>query len=345
MTSFGARCQNDTLSFEEQFALLEAEMDSLSIFYMIDSVLTAADKKSSELNLRLSYNSNVLNAGRNYGLDQHGIAPGVSFYHRTGWYADYSGYWSNQMDPRFNLSVLSGGYLGTIGDHWSVSATYERWHYHGSKSENSFANSLGGSLTYNTRIGYASVDYGYLFGGASGAHRIIGSLTGTISLGKWWIFQSMTLLPSASVYFGNQEVLIRFEGELLEELRSNEYLQQNLSADELRQYLTDEDRRQIQSISQNSNLTSEQKRRGIMLVFLSNPDVQGYIYSLLDRNENQYGIMNYSFSLPLLLSTPKWNFFLSYTYSIPVQLPGEAVKLDPVGYLGASVSYRISFTD
>ncbi len=339
--------QEELRSFEEKLAQLEAEMDSLSIFFLLDSVLETSYEKYSELNTRLSYNSNVLSAGRNYGLNQHGISPGLSFYHKSGFFTDYVGFWSNNLSPKYNLSIFSAGYLGSM-DRWTYSASYERWVYHDSQadpSKNLLRNSLGGSVTYNTKIGYATIDYSYLFGDGENAHRIIGSLTGTISLGKWWVFNSIRILPSFSTFFGNQEVIIRFEGSLLDELKTNEYLRQNIDSQTLLSLLTEEERQQIQSIRQRNTdgKYSRFQQLRILNIYLSNEDVVNYLYDLLDEEKDQYGIMNYSFSLPVMFSVKNFSFMLNYTYSIPVQLPGEEIDLDPIGYLGAAVTYRIPF--
>lgn len=340
------RAQN-SLSIEEQLARLEQEMDSLSIFFLLDSILNEPLERYSELNPRISYNSNVLSLGRNYGLDQHGISPGVSFYHKSGIYADYTGFWSNNLDPRYSLSVASIGYLGSFNMNWSYSTSYERWVYHNGGAEdtvNPLKNSLGGSLSYNTAIGYASIDYSYLFGTNGGAHRLIGSLTGTINLGSWWLFDRITILPSYSTYFGNQEIIVRFDGDLLEELRLNEYLRQNFDTKTLESLLSEAELQQIEMIRQRSNGSpSGFQRLRILDIYLSNPDVLNYLYDLLDEEINQYGFMNHSFSLPIMMTIRNFSFMVNYTYSIPVKLQGEEIKPNPVGYFGASISYRIPF--
>lgn len=340
-----ASTQPDSLTWEEQFAQLEAEMDSLSIFFLIDSILQSTPRKYSELNTRMGYNSNVLSAGRNFGINQHSISPGAAFYHSSGIYADYSGFWNTETSPKYNLSIFTLGYLGAFSKTFSYTAGYERWWYHASAGSN-LNNSLGTTLTYRNRYGYAAIDYSFLFGESS-AHRVIGSIIGSISLGKWRGLQSARLLPSFSTYFGNALVTTRFDGNILEEFRSNEYLRENLGSDEFlayaREVLTEEEKQQLMMIQANQNLDRDQKRRRRQAVYLSNTEVQAYIYDILDETNEKYGIMNYSLSLPLMLTSKRFSFILSYTYSIPVKLPGETFALDPVGYFGASVGYRIPF--
>ena len=58
--------------------------DSLSIFYLIDSLLQQGDLDVSQLAFRLSYNSNVLSTGRTLGIENFGLSPGISYYHKSG---------------------------------------------------------------------------------------------------------------------------------------------------------------------------------------------------------------------------------------------------------------------
>lgn len=337
--------QSDSLTWEEKFALLEAEMDSMSIFYLLDSILASSPLKYSEFNARMSYNSNVLNAGRNYGVNQHSISPGMSYYHSTGLYADYAGFWNSQTTPEYNLSIFSFGYLGSFSKKWNYSLSYERWWYHQIESTG-LNNNLGGNITYRNKLIYATIDYSLLFGERS-AHRLIGSLSGNVSLGKWWCFKSIKLLPSLSSTFGNSLITTRFEGDIIEEFRSNQILRTNFRSDEFQSYvntvLSDQEKEALRQIRESRNLTTREKITQQMKIYLTNDDVLNYLYALLDTTEEKYGIMNYNFSLPLMLVTEKFSFLISYTYSVPVQLPDEDYALDPVGYFGASVIYRIPF--
>ncbi len=346
--SFSYGQQADSLSFEEQFAQLEAEMDSLSIFFLLDSMMNNLSMpRYSELNIRTSYNSNLTSAGRNYDFNQQNVSPGLSFYHSSGAFIDYSGFWNSGISPRYNLSVFTLGYMGRINQRWNFSSSYERWWYHGEHS-NPLNNVLGNTITYSRKIGYASLDYSVLFGDEL-AHRLIGSVTGIIDLHKWWIFESIKLLPSGTMIFGNADITTRYDGSLIDALRSDSYVRDNLDSREFIQYvnsvLTEEEKALRRQIIENRSLSRRERRERLTLLYFSNPDVYGYVNDLLSTTENQYGIMNYSFSLPLYLSTKSFNFIFNYTYSIPVSLPGEQFEMDPIGFFGASVIYRIPFNN
>ena len=233
-----AYCQNGMLSVEEQLAELELEMDSSSLFLLFDSLLQIQSIKRSEVNVRLSYNNNVLTAGRNYGVDQHGISSGASFYHKSGIYTDISGYWNSAFTPKYNLTIASLGYMRILGNKWSTSVSYDRWIYNTGDTETSltsFKNSLNTSVSFISKRLYASLDYSYLFG-SQNAHRLIGSLSGSLNWKNIWFFDQIKLMPSFSLIFGNDVVTTNFTGDIRREFKSNEFLRENFQSDEFKQF-------------------------------------------------------------------------------------------------------------
>ena len=111
-------------------------------------------------------------------------------------------------------------------------------------------------------------------------------------------------------------------------------------------------KRNIEAAFENGRITERRKDRLLDLLAtaqnLSDEDAAS-LQRILDEgyeirtfeDDKAFGIMNYAISVPLLLSSKNFSFMLSYTYSIPVALPGEFFEVDPVGFFGASVSYRI----
>ncbi|MEM7298360.1 MAG: hypothetical protein AAF391_08860 [Bacteroidota bacterium] len=344
---------SDTLSYADQLAALELEMDSLSIFNLIDSLFDIdATAVSNEFNVRMSYTTSVTSAGRDYNLDQTGIAGGVSYYSKSGFYGDLSGYWNSGVTPNYNPTVIALGYLGSKGTKWSYSFDYEKWFFNPQdSSDNLLTNSMGTSLSYDFKIGYVSVDYSYLFGNAN-AHRFIGNLTGTIQLGKWWVFKSVSLYPTANIMYGNADIT---QLRITQEQISDEYRAQLQRLIELSQ-LTRQQRiqlwRSVQTAFAEGEITERQRNQYRDFLInssqLTDEDIAEF-QTLIDEgyensefiDGNQFGLMNYAFTIPLSLSTDRWNFLLSYTYSIPVKLPDEFFAVDPIGYFGLSVSYRI----
>ena len=109
----------DVLSFE----------DSLSIFSLIDSLLQNAEIEVSQFGVRLAYNSNVLSAGRTLGIENFGLSPGLSYYHKSGFYGDLSGFWSKDFDPKYYLTIASVGYIYSFPKVFSIMAGYDRYFY------------------------------------------------------------------------------------------------------------------------------------------------------------------------------------------------------------------------
>jgi len=291
----------------------------------------------------MSYNSNVLSAGRNYGINQKSFSPGISYYHKSGLYTDYSGYWNSSTTPNYNLSIFTLGYLIAIGKHWILSGNYERWWYHQDPSS-TLNNSLGSTFTFSTKYWYTTLDYSYFFG-KDNAHRVIGSVTGKINLGKWWKFTSIRLLPSATTFFGNSYITMRFSPSTKELAREGLGIYNDLKTSPVfRNYIKNtvntEDWIQIRDLLLRRRSQPYQDGKRILDILNSYPSLNNLLQPA-NQVKKVYGIMDYNFSLPLSLQTKHLSILLTYTYSIPIALPGEETTLDPVSYFGASISYRI----
>ncbi len=345
--------QDTSSSYAEQLLALEQEMDSLSIFNFLDSVLLQTDLQTSMLNLRFGMTSSVTSAGRDYNINQTGYSAGLSYFHKSGAYLDLSGYWNTDVTPSYNPTILSGGYLGSFNSKWSYSLDYEHWFYNpNDSSENDLTNSLGTSLSYDFKKGYIGVDYSYLFGQKT-SHRIIGSLTGMIKIGKWGMFKDINFFPTASIMAGNGNVTtLRITTEqVTEDFRITVQGFNKLSE------LTDAQREQLKRyIQRNDQLPRQRKHRLLAIIdyyeeFDPSPEELAELNQLVENgveqeefvDAEQFGILNYSFSVPLSLSTDRISILLSYTYSIPIQLSSEIFEVEPLGYFGASVSYRIPY--
>ena len=348
--------ENDTLSYAEQLALLEAELDSLSIFNLIDSLFELDPTSRSELNLRFGFTSSVTSAGRDYNLDQQGYNSGIGYYHRSGAYGDLSGYWSSDISPNYNPTILSVGYLGDLSRKFSYSFDYEHWFFNPKDTSlNSLTNSVGTSLSYDFKIGYVNLDYSYLWG-AESSHRFIGNLTGNLQLGSWWVFSSVSFYPTFTILYGNSTITQqRITRQQLTDaqIRRLQGLINNNGQD------LSEVRMRINQAFANGRLTNEQWSRFTALSFaleqglLTEEQIEEYeeairrgVYEQTSYvQDNEFGLLNYAFSFPISLSTNRLSFLLSYSYSLPISSSQEEEVLDigPIGYFGFSVSYRIPF--
>jgi len=266
------------------------EGDSLSIFALVDSLLALEDLEPvSQLAVRLSYNSNVIAAGRTLGIENFGLSPAISYYHTSGAYADLSGFWSKDFDPTYYLTIATIGYSHTFNKNLSVIASYDRYFYN-VKEEDAYVpykNSLSVTPTFYLKQVYLSAGYSYFFGDKK-VHRLFPSLGITLQKKNFWRLDRIALLPSFSILLGNETfteiVYVETIRELIKRLRMN-------------QPIFDE------------------------------------------KNTAVFGVLNYSFNLPISITHKKLNFIFSYSYSIPKSLPGETLTLSESSFLSASLIY------
>ena len=147
--------------------------DSLAIFNLIDSLLEHADVEGSQLALRLTYNSNVMSTGRTLGIQNFGLAPGISYYHKTGLYRDLSGYWSKDFDPSYYLTIASIGYMRSFSERFSILAGYDRYFYRfDGDGYIPYSNSLSISPSLDFKPVSITASYSFYFGDSK-AHRIM----------------------------------------------------------------------------------------------------------------------------------------------------------------------------
>lgn len=181
--------------------------DSLSIFSLIDSLLQLETSSSSQLAVRLSYNSNVLSAGRTLGIENFGLSPGVSYYHTSGLYADLSAYWSKDFDPPYYLTVASLGYMRDLSKCFSMMAGYDKYSYH-IKNEDTYIpykNTLSITPIFEFKPVTASINYSFYFGDQY-AHRIMPGLSVALQKKKLWKLFRVALTPSFFPLWGNEVV-------------------------------------------------------------------------------------------------------------------------------------------
>ena len=180
--------------------------DSLSIFYLIDSLLQQGDLNVSQIALRLSYNSNVLSTGRTLGIENFGLSPGVSYYHKTGLFADVSGFWSHNFDPSYYLTVVSLGYMRDLSKYFSVMAGYDRYFY--GVDDNHYIpykNSLSVTPAFDVKPFGISTTYSFYFGDAR-AHRIMPGINAVLEKRKFLKLNRIAITPAFFILMGNETI-------------------------------------------------------------------------------------------------------------------------------------------
>lgn len=309
---------------------LQLASDSLDIFDLMDSLLLS-DYRYSQLSIRMGYTSDITYAGRNFGFNQYGLNGGLAYYHKSGLFADLSGYWNSSLDPSYNPTITTLGYLGNFTHKWTYTLSYDHFFYREPKEEDSqvyfpLTNSINASTYYDIGKFTAATDYSFMLGDET-AHRLRFNILYNISKNNWGFIDRFVFMPSASILLGNatiyqinpvyQELNLgtRYE---IRQLMYDEY------GDTLIKYLWRNKREEYLKLEK--------------AVYENNQD-QFVTYEY--EQDNQFGIMNYSFSAPFYFYIDNFTLALSYIYNIPVPLPGEDLQLDNNSYIGASLIYNI----
>jgi len=160
----------------------------------------------SQLAVRLGYNSNAGSAERTFGFSQFGLSPGLSYYHKSGAYLDASGYWSSEYDPKYYLTILSGGYMGAFTRNWTFLAEYSRFFYSdlGDSVSVSYNNSLGFSNFIDVKPVTFRLDYTLLFGERTG-HRIMPGIMVNLEKRNWKKINRILFYPSFNLLMGSEQ--------------------------------------------------------------------------------------------------------------------------------------------
>jgi hypothetical protein len=187
--------------------------DSLQIFDLIDSLLKVdpdllGDMDRSQMAVRLGYNSNITADNRTFNIEQFGLSPGVSYYHKSGAYADITSYWSQEYNPNFYLTVPSIGYLHTFSKHYSILGEYSHYFYNQPNDSTvsiPYTNNVGVSNYFEFNPLILRLDY-YLYFGDKTGHRVMPSIGLNLTKRKWLGFDRISFFPVVAVLFGSEQV-------------------------------------------------------------------------------------------------------------------------------------------
>ena len=293
----------------DSLLLEELALDSLTILDLIDSLISG-DFRYSSLVARMGYISDIINAGRDFGINQYGFSGGFSYYHKTGLFADITGYWNSDIEPNYNLTIVSLGYMGNILPKWNIITSYDHNFYHTNDVQSDLyyplTEALSLSTYYDVSILSFGFDYTYLFGKET-AHRLRPNIYATIRFPDVGFIDEISIFPTASMLLGNQNIY---------------YVNGNYQA--------------LRSLIRKIGL------RRFLQIYQYNPEL---IENLFPEEgfKNVFGIMNYSFSIPVNFKFGNFSFSTSYFLNIPVALPGEEIDVTPNHYFNAMALYFIPF--
>ncbi len=185
-----------------------ARGDSARFLSFIDSLINLpVPSIRSQLIARIGYNSNVVADSRTLGFNQFGIAPGISYYHKSGLYADLTSYWSNEYDPNFYLTVASAGYMNSVTKWWSLMPEYSRYMYSDTSNDIyiAYKNNVGVSNFFDMKPFTFRLDYQFYFGDKQ-AHRINPSVMLNIEKRNVGKITKIYFYPTVSVLFGSEQI-------------------------------------------------------------------------------------------------------------------------------------------
>jgi len=300
----------------DSMLLAELENNSSSLLRILDDIINENYLKS-QLTLRTGYTSNITNAGRNFGTQQYGLNAGIAFYHKSGIFADVSGYYNSDQKPKYNTTIGSLGFMGLIGPKWNYFISYDHFFYRAPAQETidyvvSFPLTNSFNASTNLLLGGFNfgADYSFLFG-ENTAHRARLNLSYYLTFKKVGFIDRINLSPNLSMLAGNANVTsIVFNQEMAKE-----------------------------------NSAALIEKIGLMRFRYLYNNEREYLKLLLSEEEtkNTFGILNYSIFVPLSININKTILMLSYTLNFPVALPGE-INLDttPNSYFSASVLFTFS---
>ncbi|MEJ0057883.1 MAG: hypothetical protein WDN75_20900 [Bacteroidota bacterium] len=117
-----------------------------------------------------------------FNISQFGLAPGISYYHKSGAYADFTAYWSREYEPSFYLNVASAGYLHVVNKWYSILGEYSHYFYNQPNDSTvsvPYTNNIGITNYFEIKPVILRLDY-YLYFGKKTAHRIMPSPRGQL---------------------------------------------------------------------------------------------------------------------------------------------------------------------
>lgn len=313
---------------------LENDMtgNSLDILDLIDSLVNT-DFRYSLLSIRTGYTSKITYADRNLGFQQQGLSTGVSYYHKTGLFADISSYWNSDLASDYSPAIISVGYFGDFTNKWTYSLSYDHYMYPYTKDKDELAynpitNSLDASMYFDIGKFTLSGDYSLLFSNES-MHRIHGNLMYSLTGKDLGFIDRIVFMPTASVQLGNTQIAQPTPAFPFGSMEFRYKIRQLLFAEYGEQFIR--------------YIFRYNREKYHELEYQVTQENQGLLSEYSITTDKAFGIMNYSLSAPVYLYINNFTFSLSYHYNIPVALPGEELILEPNSYIGATILYNIPF--
>lgn len=208
--------QDDSFSAEEQAELDALDeylsgIDSASIIGLLDSLIQLENELNrSQIAVKVGYNNESLSDNRESLGNESGMYSGLSYYHKSGVFIDATAFFNSQFQPSYYLTNTSLGYLGTLGKHWTYTASYEHYFFNSSAEDDfiffPFTDGLNASLYYINPFFETGFDYSFILGDDPTAHRLSFNLIGNLNIKGFSFIDRISLRPTMNILFGNQVI-------------------------------------------------------------------------------------------------------------------------------------------
>jgi hypothetical protein len=156
----------------------------------------------------IGFNDKAHFLGRDLGLDQNYLSAQIFYEHSIGVFFGISGAYYSEFDPKWDLTILTGGYGKYFGKHdnYNYELSYNRYIFTDNES-NDFENSLDASFgaeTNNNSFGI-SANLVYFFGKKQGFQNSF-DINGDIDLFKLSNKAKVTFTPLLTFQFGSENI-------------------------------------------------------------------------------------------------------------------------------------------
>ena len=175
-------------------------MDTLAVLQAYDEL------KGRFLYASISYDEQAYFSGRDFDIDQFGLAPSLTYLSSGGTYLFAGGAYYSELDPEWDLFALGAGQFWSLGTkkQWSVSASYTH-SFLGDDSEELNTHRLSSSVSYKLDPLQLNVAGGYLFG-AEPSYYLSTSVSYDATLAQIGTFE-LAFEPSLYLLFSQQNII------------------------------------------------------------------------------------------------------------------------------------------
>ena len=175
-------------------------VDTIAILQTYDAL------KGGFLYASVSYDEQAYFSGRDFNIDQFGLAPSLTYLSSFGTYLFAGGSYYSELDPAWDLYAIGAGQFLSLGTkkQWSVSSSYV-YSFLGEDSEGLNTHRISSSISYKINSIQLSVAGGYLFG-ADPSYYLSTSVNYEMTLAQIGAFK-LTFEPNLYMLLSQQNII------------------------------------------------------------------------------------------------------------------------------------------